>query len=342
MDATILSSRLQGKVEDIIKILVALGCNEKEITIHNNGKYLTTKRIAKNADNKNGLVVYTDTLKVLQTTHGRYSGNLYTLTMDTKKCSFPQALRFISNVVNFESSVKVSLPFNGFWKGITKDRDGNYNLHLHHYKESDLPSPDNLSYRYLKDGVDLQTQELFGVRYSFNDNAILTPVRDYEGGLVGCKGRKSDKDCSPNNRFFMKLPYSKSLIVYGWTTNYAPIIKKQCVLVFEAEKSVMQCYSFGVKNALAIGGHNISAVQAHYLKSLGTKNVVVAFDEGIDLEEAIYECKKLKTDNPLLNNKLYVLYDKEHRFLQGGSKDSPSDNGRAVFENLMKNCLIEV
>lgn len=339
MDAAILSERLRGQNDDIVKVMEHIGFKAEDIKSHNNGQYLTTARIG--GDNKAGIVIYPDSLVVLQTTHGRGTGNIFTLVMDTLSCSFPEALTRISAWINYESDIKVRLPFGGFYKAIGCDTENI--LTFKTYAEDQLPSPDNLSQQYFLDGVSFKTQQLFGVRLDLNDNSIVTPIRGYDGkSLVGAKNRVNDRDCPHDKRFYASLPYPKNQIVYGYAINYASIVKKDCVIIFESEKSTMQAYSFGVPFAVAIGGHCISKVQARYIKSLGAKKIIVAFDSDICAEEKEFEAKKLITNSFGYQNKVYYIHDENEQFIRKVDKVSPSDYGREVLEKLVSNCAVQV
>ena len=339
MDAAILSERLRGKNDDIVKIMEHIGFKTENIKFHNNGKYLTTPRIG--GDNKAGIIIYPDSLVVLQTTHGRESGNIFTLVMDTLSCSFPEALARISSWINYKSDIKVTLPFKGFYKAIERDTDDIPTFRT--YREDQLPSPKNLSQQYFLDGVSFKAQQLFGVRVDLNNNSIVTPIRGYDGvSLIGAKNRVNDRNCPHDKRFYASLPYPKNQIVYGYALNYASIIKENCVIIFESEKSTMQAYSFGMPYAVAIGGHCVSKVQARYIKSLGAKKIVVAFDSDICEEEKEFEAKKLVTESFGAKNNVYYIHDRNEQFIKKADKVSPSDYGRGVLEKLISNCMVQV
>lgn len=341
MDAAILSERLQGKEDDIVKVMTHLGFKADDIRSHKGGAYLTTTALHKGSDNKNGVIVYTDSLVVMQPTHGRQYGNLFTLTMDTMECSFPQALKYISYWIGYSENVKVRLPFGGFYRTIGSD---NYDMPTFHtYNEDDLPAPNNLSQKYFLDGVSFKTQQLFGVRMDLKNNAIITPIRGYDGTtLIGAKSRSNDANCPHDRRFYAPLPYPKNQVVYGYAINYAEIVKHNILILFESEKSTMQAYSFGLPMGLAIGGHSISKMQARYIKSIGAKNIIVAFDSDVTREEKEFESKKLLQDEFGHKNNVYFIHDEREQFIRKVDKVSPSDCGRRVLENLVKQCKFRV
>ena len=58
--------------------------------------------------------------------------------------------------------------------------------------------------------------------------------------------------------------------------------KSKAVVVVESEKSVMQAFSFGYRNIVALGSSNFSERQLNLLLELGVTTVVYALDEGSD------------------------------------------------------------
>ena len=335
MNVIALQEKIVAHPEYIEKLCEDMGFEN----IRDRGEYYSMQNIG--GDNPSAIAIYKDNLHYENFSHGS-SGNIFTLTMETKHCSFPESLEYVSEVLGIKAeNIKIVLPFGGFYKNISKKKSDEFE-ELPHYSESNLPPPDSLSQKFLDDGVSLQVQYKMGVRYSHEDDAILIPVYDMEHNLVGCKGRSNDPNVDSSKRWFMYIPYKKSHIVYGLDVNYKSIITRSMIVIFEAEKSVMQCLSFEFNMATGIGGHSISKVQAKYIKMTAAKKVIVAFDEGLEEGEVKYEAKKLLVNTERYTNKVYYIYDREHKYLPKGSKMSPSDQGKEVFLKLLKNCLHEV
>ena len=335
MDVAVLQNKIVERPEYIEQLLDSMGFEH----IQDKGEYYSCQNIG--GDNPSAIAIYKDNLHYENFSHGS-SGNLLTLVMETKRCSFPESIKYTAKVLGIKGqNIQIVLPFGGFYKDIIKSESDNI-LDMKHYSEVDLPPADSLSYKFLKDGVSLQTQVKMGIRYSHEDDAVLIPIYDVNHELVGCKGRNNDPNVSIDKRWFMYIPYKKSNIVYGLDVNCASIFQKQIAIVFEAEKSVMQAISFEMNLGLAIGGHNFSKSQVKQLKMLNTKEIIVAFDQDLEEEEIIYECKKLKIDTECYSNKVSYIYDREGRYLPKGSKMSPSDKGRDVFIELLNNCKYEV
>ena len=74
------------------------------------------------------------------------------------------------------------------------------------------------------------------------------------------------------------LKFPSSVCLYGYDQNKAAIEKSRQVVLFESEKSVLKAPSFGIDNALAVFGSNISKQYIQLLLELGVNDVVLAFD----------------------------------------------------------------
>ena len=335
MNVIDLQNKIIARPEYIEELLDTMGFEN----IKDKGEYYSCQNIG--GDNPNAIAIYKDNLHYENFSHGS-RGSLLTLVMETKECSFPESIKYVAQRLGIkEEYIKVVLPFGGFYKDIIKSDTDDY-TDMKHYSEYDLPPADSLSYKFLQDGISLQVQNQMGIRYSHEDDAVLIPIYDTHHQLVGCKGRNNDPNIDASKRWFMYIPYKKSNIVYGLDVNFTNICHKHKAYIFEAEKSVMQCLSFDFHLGVAIGGHSLSKAQIKQLKTLNIKELVVAFDQDLDEEEVIYECRKLKIDNETYSNRVFYIYDKTGEYLPKGSKMSPSDRGKDIFIELLKNCKYEV
>lgn len=323
---------LQEKIKQDSELIELILEKLEYVNIRDRGQYISAQN--KDGDNANALILWKESLRYTNYTRG-HEGNIITLAMTDRKCDFPKALELIAKWIGFKGdNIIVERPFHGFYKNIIAEQRGEIPTLLE-YSWDKLPDPNCFSKKYIDDGVDVITQRDWGIRFSLEDNAILTPIQDLNGKLVGCKARNnSDEDMS--RRFYAYLPYQKNAVVYGAFQNYQKIIKKNTVLICEAEKSVLQANAFGLGCVVAIAGHSISNIQSNIIKSLMCKNIILALDRGICEEEVRYEAKKLKTDNMLINNNVYYLYDREDKFLK--DKQSPTDCGKDCLQQMLKEC----
>ena len=335
MNVVELSERLTSDPESIIKVLVKLGFDEEKIVYHKHKGMITSVRPEPGADNPYGMLLYTANLHYLFTTR-QGEGNIFNLVMKMKNVSFPEALEMVGKWIGFKgSNVQIVRPFGGFYRKLISNEQM-LDTDLPTYSEADLPDINSgVSEFFFDDGIAYDTQESFGVRFDHDENCILIPIRNSNGELVGCKARNNDRNCDMSARYWAALPFSKTHVVYGLDHNYPYIIDKDTVILFEAEKSVMQAWSFGCRNAVAVMGHSISKIQTRILKSLMTKKIIVAFDEGLTEAEIKAEARKLLVQSPMYQNQVYYIYGG----MNPGSKDSPTDNGKKIFKELIKNNL---
>lgn len=187
---------------------------------------------------------------------------------------------------------------------------------------------------FLVDGVDAETQQKFGVAYDILENRVVFPIRNESGQLLSFKGRTCDKDYKINGipKFLSYYPCYNNNYLFGFYENYYDILEANEIYIVEAEKGVMQLSSMGINNAVAINKKTISEVQLKKLLKLG-KNIVLALDKDVLLEEILIECKKFKG---LIG--ISYIFDTLDLLVK---KESPSDLGIDVFNELDSNCRLE-
>lgn len=321
-----LTDKIKADPDKILLVLDHLGYED----VRDCGKYFQFRNI--DGDNPSANTIYKDTLHWNNYTRG-LSGDLITLVMYQANCNFGRALLNVTEWTDIQvSNIKVRKPFGGFYTKITRSLISP-ETEMPVYSESSLPAADSLSKKFLDDGVDLLTQEKYGIRYCHELDQIIIPERNVNGQLVGAKQRNNDPNCPMEDRWGMFIPYKKSLCLFGYSEHYMAILQKRVCVIFEAEKSVMIGDSNKFQYGLAIGGHSISETQAKYIKSLGCKKIILAFDEGICNEEIEFNAKKLQIHNPIYQNKVGFINTKA---LKEGSKDSPIDGSFEQFKYLMQ------
>ena len=328
-----LSEQLRHNPDLIVKVLIKLGFPEDKIKYNAVKQMITSPRPDPEADNPQGYIVYCMSLRYICTTRSG-KGNIYSLVMDMRNVSFPCALKLISEWIGYKArDEKIVRPFGGFYRGLgSSSRLLDTDLKV--YDKSVLP-PNACNLRFFRDGISYKTQERFDLRFDHENNAILIPIYNINQQLVGCKARRNED--VESNKYWAELPFAKSSVVYGLSQNYKDIVKKSKVIIFEAEKSVMQCADFDCNIATAIMGHDISEAQATIIKSLMCDEIIVAFDEGVSLCEIKKACSQLAVDNAVYHNKVFYIWGG----LPKGSKLSPSDLGIDEFKKLVREQLYE-
>ena len=135
-----------------------------------------------------------------------------------------------------------------------------------------------------------------------------------------------------------------STILYGLFENKENIARSKKVIVFEAEKSVMQLDTFynGATPSVALYGSNMSDYQANLLRKLGAEELIVALDKEYQneheyrtyLKVLVKKFQKFQSFFTIT----FVLDDFNSSLL--GYKDSPSDHGKETFEKLLRRRII--
>lgn len=206
-----------------------------------------------------------------------------------------------------------------------------------------MPYPNQ---EFIDDNIDYYTQKEFEIGWDmsydwdwFPRHRYSIPIRDELGTLVGVKGRRTsntefhgkivdDIRAKEEPKYIYMYPCAKAQILYGLYKTKDYIKEKNEVIICESEKGVMQLWSNGYRNAVGIGGHQLSASQAEKIIRLGA-TVVIAFDKDVKKDIIYTECMKLIN----FCKNVYYIYD-FNNILE--DKESPMDNPEK-WEELYKN-----
>ena len=335
-----IKDKLRGNSEEITRIVEALDFH-KVHTVNNKYVYFGWEEDSSGTAN----YIRIETLSCNCTNHN-IRGDIIVLVAERKfNKDLGKAIKWLGDFLGIKVDktqfIKTKLPFNGFWKNLSHNNN-QYSTPLTYPMERYLQYDKCVSYRWLQDNISIQTQEKYDVRYDVESDRILIPWT-YFGKLTGIVGRLNvDKDkIGRRSKYLSLISFVKSKCVFGFDVNYKTILENGIAFIFEAEKSSMQMDSIGREVGLSIGSSTISDGQAQLIKSLYV-DIILCFDSDHTLDECIAEAKKLKIKNPFFENKVYVLYEKEHKYMKPEDKVSPTDLGEEVFNKLLEECLIEV
>jgi DNA primase len=312
----------------------------KNIT-HDNAK--KTLRFAReDGHNPTSIIFNLDTLSYKCFSNNE-KGNLYSLCMKRKELTFSQSLDFITDKAGLEKSQfqqDIKLPFGAFYKKLSKELIEPENS-MNVYDEKILiPYLNKYNLLFFNDGINFQAQDEFKIGYDYETNRITIPEYSLDGKLIGIMGRLNEKNCPKEERYLPIIPCSRSLTLYGYSRNYSAIQEKDLCIIVESEKSILKLFIMGCNNAVATCGCHISDIQAKYLKALLVKRYIVCYDEGLNIDDIIEECKKLIVDNIIMKNQIGFVYDKDNKYLPKGSKLSPCDMPKDIFTSILKECVI--
>lgn len=205
---------------------------------------------------------------------------------------------------------------------------------------------------WLNDYITEEAMWKFDIRFYIKQWKAVLPHYSADGDLIGIRGRSFLKSDIQDGKKYMPIYYGNmsykhplQFNLYGLYQNKETIKRVKKVILFESEKSVMQCESYYPDNnfSLSLCGTNMSNYQRDVLLSLGINEVFIALDKQYtvelsnEAEEKEYEqyIRKVKKIADKLVNyvNVYIIYCDDDRL---DYKDSPSDKGKEILEELMK------
>ena len=222
------------------------------------------------------------------------------------------------------------LIFGGVYEKITHREDSPPETYDESVLDNYLKIPNE---RFQRDNISLETQMRFGIGYSVETDRITIPIRDQHGSIIGIKGRRNyetDNVDDPKYLYLVACQMSKTL--YGYSENYSNMYGKT-VMVFESEKSVLQCASYGYHNTVALGSNSLSEYQAKMLLSLNPSRVIFMLDNDLPLENTKRNIDMLRSVATMRD--LQMSYFDWTECLELPAKASPSDEGKGVLEYIL-------
>lgn len=190
--------------------------------------------------------------------------------------------------------------------------------------------------KYFNEGVSIQAQNEFEIMFSLTDERIVLPIRDELGSLIGVKCRTTLREEEIEGRkFIYHYPCSEKKILYGLHKTLPFIKYYNEVIVVEGEKSVMLLWSYGYKNAVALGNKYLSEVQLDKLIKLNVP-IVIALDKDVNKIEG--HIKKI-VDRLKIFTEVSVVWDKWSILKE---KESPCDNKENWEELYSKKFLTSI
>jgi len=297
-----------------------------------------------NGDNPSGCrIKLNDNLSATDFTTS-YNGDLFGLIATHIDSKYGEVIKTVKTMLggkiegNYQSEEDVL--FDGFFDSLYIPYESEEEEVI--YDESILDKYNNgykWNMRFLKDGILPSSQVKFGIGFSEESNRITIPHYNERGEIIGVMGRL-DSDEMTNFKYLPLIPFPKHKYLYGLYQNKEYIKESKKVYIFEAEKSVMQSDSFGVHNTVALGGNQISITQVEQLLKLGVSKIVLCMDEGLMIDAIKRDIQTIKSCCFMRDIKIKVMIDKENKYLEKGSKCSPSDKGKETFEKLCNECII--
>lgn len=322
----------------IEQILTSIGCHHIK---HKDGYYQCAN---KDGDNNTAICVYeneaiTTVNYTRQIIKGARATDLIDLVCYNEDLSFPEGLKFICNEIglsyyhDFDEDIPDSFKYLKMIEEMDSNYEEDYDKPLKPIDESVLnyykPYVNDM---FANDGIDYQTQRDFNIGYDPETNRITIPIHSEIGDLVGVKGRIfSETLDSFDTKYLYLIQCNKSRLLFGLNKAMPYIKRQKIVYVFESEKAVMQCWSIGIRNAVATGGKSISRHQIELLTRLGAK-IVFCYDKDVTQTELEAIAERF-----IDGINIYAIIDKDNIL---GEKESPSDNSEKMMQLIENNIYL--
>ena len=275
------------------------------------------------------------------------SMSLFDFVMTMNDCTFAESVQFLEEYfhigINFQRGFgrpkREKIEIKPYVK-----KEVDFNERLPEYDGSILNTFINFhAVEWLEEGISHETMDKYGIKYDIETQGVVIPHYDKDSRLVGIRERNLDKRQIDMGRKY--VPYTSfthrktykhrlSMNAYGIDKNKEAINEYKKCIIFEAEKSVLKMdTAYGNNPSVAVGGSSISEYQLNLLKTNGCKKIYLAFDreDGTKWENKLDKiCQRIIN----FNLECFIIEDKEGKYLD--LKMSPIDNGREVFEILLR------
>jgi hypothetical protein len=268
------------------------------------------------------------------------STDIISYIIQEKSVEFREVLQAAKKILNLSDDWRPQQKralFGGIYEGLAcKNRE----IKLKTYNESVLDKYEQIgNLRFLRDGISLETQKFFDIRFSVEDNAIILPLHNEMGDLIGAKARVNDEPQEGESKYYYPLPTQVSQTLYGYSKNYSYLYGND-VIVVESEKSVAQGYTFGVRNIVALGSSAVSEKQSKMLLQLQPKRIILAFDEGLAFEQVQRNADIIKSFCSMFE--VEIWYWDSDQDLDINPKSSPTDMGKEKLAEIMREQLVRI
>ena len=257
--------------------------------------------------------------------------DLFTYISEQRLVDFKDIISVVRKILKIDDFSIFREPqgiFGGFYEKIRKKNE--YTCRT--YDESILNKYVALAnMRFIRDNITIDAQQFFNIRYDVESQGIVIPIYNQVGELMGVKVRCNYDVQDGEMKYYYLIPCQMSQTLYGYSQNYNYLVNN-VIYIFESEKSVMQCYSYGIRNCVALGSGSISRKQVQMLLELNPKKIIFMHDVGFDLENILRNINMVKSYSRFSEVELgyWDYFDRLY-----DDKLSPSDSGREELLRIM-------
>lgn len=268
------------------------------------------------------------------------SKDIFSYIIQEKGITFREVIQKTKRILNLSDDwrprKRVSL-FGGIYDNVSSS---NREIRLKTYSEDVLEQYEACgNLRFLRDGISLESQRFWNIRFSVECNSIIIPIYNEYGELVGAKSRINWCPQEGESKYYYPIPVSATQVLFGYSENYQYLYGNDVVVV-ESEKSVMQAWSFGVRNVVALGNNSISEKQVKLLLQLQPKRIIIALDEGLAFEQTQRNADIIKNLCTMFTPEIW--YWDSDQDLDIDPKSSPTDAGKDKYEEIIQEQLVRL
>lgn len=261
------------------------------------------------------------------------ANNIVSWLCKEKNVKFKDVLVTIKRILHLSDDWRPQgrrLIFGGVYENIIHKADVPQKVYDESVLDEYLKVP---NVRFQRDHISLETQMEFGIGYSLETDRITIPIRDQHGSIIGVKGRRNyETDNMDDPKYLYLIPCQMSKTLFGYSTNYSSMYGGT-VMIFESEKSVLQCASYGYHNAVALGSNSLSEYQAKMILSLNPQKVIFMLDNDLPLENTKRNIDMLRSIVTMRD--LQISYFDWTECLDLPAKASASDEGKEVLQYIL-------
>ena len=268
------------------------------------------------------------------------SADIFSYILQEKGVTFREVIQKTKQVLNLNDDWRPKPKhqlFGGIYSNVICS---NKEVRLKTYDEDILDQYEACgNLRFLRDGISLETQRFWDLIFSIECNSIILPIRNEYGDLVGAKARINWCPQEGESKYYYPIPVQMSQTLYGYSENYQYLYGNDVVIV-ESEKSVMQAWSFGVRNVVALGSNSLSEKQVKLLLQLQPRRIILAMDEGLPFEQIQRNADTIKNLCTMFTPE--VWYWDSDQDLDIDLKSAPTDAGKDKYEEIMQEQLVKI
>ena len=221
------------------------------------------------------------------------SKDLFSYISEQRLVDFKDIIGVVRNILgvdNFSLFNESHGIFGGFYEKIRKRSEYSVRTYDESILDKYIPLANK---RFVDDNISIAAQQFFGVRYDVESQGIVIPIHNQIGELIGAKVRCNYEVQDGEMKYYYLIPCQASQTLYGYSQNYN-YLTNNIIYIYEAEKSIMQCFSYGIRNCVALGSGSISRKQVRMLLELNPKKIIFMHDVGYDLENILRNINMVK------------------------------------------------